>query len=79
MKALLWACMRPTCPQLNAAQTAVYLVYHAKSVTLTPKPCPQALSTFGSDFTLIASLFPGKNRRQIKNKYTKECKVRHMH
>lgn len=36
----------------------------------------QALATFGSDFTLIASLFPGKNRRQIKNKYSKECKVR---
>lgn len=35
----------------------------------------QAIATFGSDFTLIASLFPSKNRRQIKNKYSKECKV----
>lgn len=36
---------------------------------------PQALATFGSDFTLIATLFPNKTRRQIKNKYSKESKV----
>ena len=35
----------------------------------------QALSAFGTDFTLLSQLFPGRNRRQCKNKYTKECKV----
>ena len=35
----------------------------------------QALSAFGTDFTLLSQLFPGRNRRQCKNKYTKECKA----
>lgn len=39
---------------------------------------PQALATFGSDFTLIATLFPNKTRRQIKNKYSKESKVQQL-
>jgi Myb DNA-binding like len=38
----------------------------------------QALATFGSDFTLIATLFPNKTRRQIKNKYSKESKVQQL-
>ena len=38
----------------------------------------QALATFGSDFTLIAALFPNKTRRQIKNKYSKESKVQRL-
>ena len=37
--------------------------------------CLQALSAFGTDFTLLSQLFPGRNRRQCKNKYKKECKA----
>ena len=36
----------------------------------------QALKIFGTDFTLISRVFAGRSRRQIKNKYTKENKVR---
>lgn len=35
----------------------------------------QALKNFGTDFTLLTHLFPGRTRRQCKNKYTKECKA----
>lgn len=35
----------------------------------------RALSQFGTDFSLIERLFPGRTRRQIKNKFTSEEKV----
>lgn len=35
----------------------------------------RALSQFGTDFTLITNLFPGRERRHIKNKYTRENKL----
>ena len=35
----------------------------------------QALSQFGTDFELISALFPGRNRREIKLKWTKEDKI----
>lgn len=34
----------------------------------------KALSQFGTDFTLIAHLFPGRQRRHVKNKFTRESK-----
>ncbi len=34
----------------------------------------KALSQFGTDFTLITHLFPGRERRHLKNKYTRENK-----
>ena len=37
--------------------------------------CRQALSQFGTDFELISALFPGRNRREIKLKWTKEDKI----
>lgn len=37
--------------------------------------CPQALSQFGTDFTLICHLFPGRHRRHLKNKFNKESKA----
>ena len=40
-----------------------------------PPPPPQALSQFGTDFTLIAHLFPGRQRRHLKNKFTRESRV----
>lgn len=33
-----------------------------------PLQTPQALSQFGTDFTLICHLFPGRQRRHLKNK-----------
>ena len=33
-----------------------------------------ALSQFGTDFSMIATLFPGRDRRAIKNKFTREEK-----
>lgn len=35
----------------------------------------RALSQFGTDFTLIAHLFPGRQRRHLKNKYSRENKL----
>jgi hypothetical protein len=35
----------------------------------------KALSQFGTDFTLISHLFPGRERRHLKNKYTRENKL----
>jgi hypothetical protein len=35
----------------------------------------QALSQFGTDFTLIAQLFPGRQRKHLKKKFCKEGKV----
>ncbi|KAL4529138.1 hypothetical protein Ndes2526B_g06775 [Nannochloris sp. 'desiccata'] len=35
----------------------------------------KALSQFGTDFTLISHLFPGRERRHLKNKYTRENKI----
>jgi hypothetical protein len=35
----------------------------------------QALSQFGTDFTLITHLFPGRQRRHLKNKFTRESKI----
>ncbi|KXS15643.1 hypothetical protein M427DRAFT_98592 [Gonapodya prolifera JEL478] len=32
----------------------------------------EALSMCGTDFTLAVPLFPGRNQRQLKNKYTRE-------
>jgi transcription factor TFIIIB component B'' len=34
----------------------------------------QALSQFGTDFTLIAQLFPGRQRKHLKKKFCKEGK-----
>ena len=36
----------------------------------------EALRKHGTDFTLIASIFPNRNRRQIKNKFKREEKER---
>ncbi|GAA98702.1 uncharacterized protein L969DRAFT_91376 [Mixia osmundae IAM 14324] len=36
----------------------------------------EALRMFGTDFEMIARLFPGRNRRMLKNKYTREEKDR---
>jgi hypothetical protein len=35
----------------------------------------KALSQFGTDFELISALFPGRSRREIKLKWTKEDKI----
>ena len=35
----------------------------------------QALSQFGTDFTLIAQLFPGRQRKHLKKKFCKEGKM----
>jgi hypothetical protein len=35
---------------------------------------PQALAQWGTDFEMIARLFPHRNRRQIKLKFTREEK-----
>ena len=35
----------------------------------------KALSQFGTDFTLITHLFPGRERSHLKNKYTRESKL----
>jgi len=35
----------------------------------------RALSQFGTDFTLIAQLFPGRQRKHLKKKFCKEGKV----
>lgn len=35
----------------------------------------KALSQFGTDFTLISHLFPGRERRHLKNKFTRENKL----
>ena len=35
----------------------------------------KALSQFGTDFTLIAHLFPGRQRRHMKNKFNRESKI----
>jgi len=35
----------------------------------------QALSQFGTDFTLIAQLFPGRQRKHLKKKFCKEGKI----
>lgn len=35
----------------------------------------QALSQFGTDFTLIAQLFPGRQRKHLKKKFCKEAKI----
>ena len=35
----------------------------------------KALSQFGTDFTLISQLFPGRQRRHLKNKFTRESKI----
>lgn len=35
----------------------------------------QALSQFGTDFTLISHLFPGRQRPHLKNKFKRESKV----
>jgi len=34
----------------------------------------KALEVFGTDFSMIANLFPDRNRIQIKNKFRKEEK-----
>lgn len=35
----------------------------------------KALSQFGTDFSLISQLFPGRQRRHLKNKFTRESKL----
>ena len=35
---------------------------------------PQALTQFGTDFSLMERLFPGRARRSLKNKYIKESR-----
>ena len=35
----------------------------------------QALETFGTDFSLIAEMFPTRPRRAIKSKYLRESKT----
>ena len=36
-----------------------------------------ALQQFGTDFTLMQSMFPTRNQRQLKNKFKKEEKAHH--
>lgn len=38
----------------------------------------KAVSQFGTDFTLITHLFPGRQRRHLKNKFTRESKINPM-
>lgn len=45
------------------------------SLMLTPLLCSQCLHRFGTDFEMIAALFPLRNRRQIKAKWVKEDKL----
>ncbi len=35
----------------------------------------QALERYGTDFTLMEKLIPGRKRRHFKNKFRRECKV----
>lgn len=43
--------------------------------TLTSHIFPQALSQWGTDFEMIARLFPHRNRRQVKLKFSREERV----
>jgi hypothetical protein len=58
----------PPCPARSLASI------HCRP-DLFPPLMPQALSQFGTDFTLITNLFPGRQRRHLKNKYTRESKI----
>jgi Myb DNA-binding like len=41
----------------------------------TVSVCVQYLQTLGTDFSLMERLFPGRSRRQLKNKFVKETRV----
>ena len=51
----------------------------APSLTATTPPTSsspvQALSQFGTDFTLMERVFPGRARRALKNKFNRECRA----